>query len=188
MTGVDDHSRYCVIASVARATGRAVCLAFASALREFGVPDEMLTDNGKQFTDWFGKGRGAVRRICRDNGISHQLTRPRHPTTTGKVERFHGSLCRELTDAVPLADLAGVQAAVDEWVRNYNTRRQHQAIGMKTPAERFSTALAMAERELLPLRLPAVISVAPISAAEERRQPGSTTTASCYVSRRGCVT
>ena len=43
VTGVDDHSRYCVIASVvARATGRAVCLAFASALREFGVPDEVL--------------------------------------------------------------------------------------------------------------------------------------------------
>ena len=45
VTGVDDHSRYCVIASVvARATGRAVCLAFASALRQFGVPDEVLTD------------------------------------------------------------------------------------------------------------------------------------------------
>lgn len=58
MTGVDDHSRYCVIASVAWATGWAVCLAFDSALREFGVPDEMLTDDGKQFIDWFGKGRG----------------------------------------------------------------------------------------------------------------------------------
>ena len=57
VTGVDDHSRYCVIASVvARATGRAVCLAFAAALRAFGVPGEVLTDNGKQFTDRFGKG------------------------------------------------------------------------------------------------------------------------------------
>ena len=57
VTGVDDHSRYCVIASVvARATGRAVCLAFAAALRRFGVPGEVLSDNGKQFTDRFGKG------------------------------------------------------------------------------------------------------------------------------------
>jgi transposase len=57
VTGVDDHSRYCVIASVvARATGRAVCLAFAAALRKFGVPAEVLSDNGKQFTDRFGKG------------------------------------------------------------------------------------------------------------------------------------
>jgi hypothetical protein len=46
-----------VIASVvARATGRAVCLAFASALRAFGVPGEVLTGNGKQFTDRFGRG------------------------------------------------------------------------------------------------------------------------------------
>jgi hypothetical protein len=45
VTGVDDHSRYCVIASVVpRATGRAVCLAFAAALQTFGIPDEVLTD------------------------------------------------------------------------------------------------------------------------------------------------
>ena len=71
MTGVDDHSRYCVIAAVvARATGRAVCLAFAAALRQFGVPGEVLTDNGKQFTDRFGKGGEVLfDRICRDNGI-----------------------------------------------------------------------------------------------------------------------
>jgi transposase InsO family protein len=167
VTGVDDHSRYCVIASVVtRATGRAVCLAFASALREFGVPDEVLTDNGKQFTDRFGKGGEVLfDRICRDNGITHRLTQPRHPTTTGKVERFHGSLRRELTDdAVPFASLPAAQAAIDAWVHDYNTVRPHQAIGMKTPAERFSTARATAERELLPLRLPAVISLAPVPA------------------------
>ena len=57
VTGVDDHSRFCVIASVVeRATGRAVCLALAAALGRFGVPEEILTDNGKQFTDRFGKG------------------------------------------------------------------------------------------------------------------------------------
>jgi transposase InsO family protein len=165
VTGVDDHSRYCVIASVvARATGRAVCLAFASALQEFGVPNEVLTDNGKQFTDRFGKGGEVLfDRICRDNGITHRLTQPRSPTTTGKIERFHGSLRRELTnDAVPFADLAAAQAAVDEWVHEYNTRRPHQAIGMAVPADRFSTARAQAERELLPLRLPGVIALAPV--------------------------
>jgi transposase len=74
VTGVDDHSRYCVIASVvARATGRAVCLAFAAALRAFGVPGEVLTDNGKQFTDRFGKGGEVLfDRICRDNGITRR--------------------------------------------------------------------------------------------------------------------
>jgi transposase len=79
VTGLDDHSRYCVICQVvARATGRAVCLAFAAALRTYGVPDEVLTDTGKQFTGRFGKGGEVLfDRICRDNGIIHRLTAPR---------------------------------------------------------------------------------------------------------------
>jgi transposase InsO family protein len=168
VTGVDDHSRYCVIAAVAaRATGRAVCLAFAAALRKFGVPAEVLSDNGKQFTDRFGKGGEVLfDRICRDNGIDCRLTQPRSPTTTGKIERFHGSLRRELLDdAVPFADLTAAQAAVDAWVNEYNTTRPHQAIGMAVPADRFSTARVQAEAELLPLRLPAVLALAPVPAA-----------------------
>jgi transposase InsO family protein len=165
VTGVDDHSRYCVICQVvARPTGRAVCLAFAGALRAFGVPAEVLTDNGKQFTDRFGKGGEVLfDRICRDNGIIHRLTQPRHPTTTGKVERFHGSLRRELlNDNVPFADLAAAQAAVDTWVNEYNVTRPHQSLDMASPAERFSTAAAKTEEQLLPLRLPSVIAVAPV--------------------------
>jgi transposase InsO family protein len=165
VTGVDDHSRYCVIASVvARATGRAVCLAFAAALRRFGIPGEVLSDNGKQFTDRFGKGGEVLfDRICRDNGITHRLTQPRSPTTTGKIERFHGSLRRELLDdAVPFPGLAAAQAAVDGWVEHYNTARPHQAIGMAVPADRFSTARTRSEEDLLPLRLPAVITLAPV--------------------------
>jgi transposase InsO family protein len=64
------------------------CLAFAQALQRFGVPEEVLTDNGKQFTDRFGKGGEVLfRKICRKNGITHRLTHPALPTTTGKVER-----------------------------------------------------------------------------------------------------
>ena len=105
-------------------------------------------------------------RICRDNGITHRLTQPRSPTTTGKIERFHGSLRRELLDdAVPFTDLATAQAAIDAWVNEYNTARPHQALAMATPAERFSTAAAQAEQDLLPLRLPAVIALAAAPAA-----------------------
>jgi transposase InsO family protein len=54
VTAVDDHSRFCVIAKVVeRATARAVCLALAEALSRFGVPEEIITDNGKRFTDRF---------------------------------------------------------------------------------------------------------------------------------------
>jgi transposase InsO family protein len=172
VTGIDDHSRYCVICQVVvRATGRAVCLAFAAALAEFGVPEEVLTDNGKQFTGRFGTGGEVLfDRICRDNGIIHRLTLPRHPATAGKVERFHGSLRRELLDdAVPFTDLAAAQAAVGAWRQEYNTTRPHQAIGMASPAERFISARGGEAEKLLPLRLPAVLSPVPATEHSQGR-------------------
>jgi transposase InsO family protein len=158
VTGVDDHSRYCVIASVVRrATGRAVCLAFASALQEFGVPEEVLTDNGKQFTARFGNG-GEVMfgRICRENGIVHRLTQPATPTTTGKVERFHQTLRRELLDDVPVwPDLATAQVAIDAFRQDYNTDRPHQSLAMAFPADRFRAA----DPPVVPVKLPASLTV-----------------------------
>jgi len=88
ITGVDDHSRYCVIAAVVyRATARAVCTAFVEAMHEYGVPAEVLSDNGKQFTGRFGKPRPAevlFERICRENGITQRLTRPARPRPPGR--------------------------------------------------------------------------------------------------------
>ena len=66
-----------------------------------GVPAEVLTDNGKQFTGRFTKPRPAevlFERVCREHGITAQLTKPYSPTTTGKVERCHQTLRRELFD------------------------------------------------------------------------------------------
>jgi transposase InsO family protein len=158
VTGVDDHSRYCVIAAVTRrATGRAVCLAFAQALTEFGVPEEVLTDNGKQFTARFGNG-GEVMfdRICRENGIVHRLTQPATPTTTGKVERFHQTLRRELLDDVATwRDIDQVQAAIDTFRHEYNTDRPHQSLDMAFPADRFRPA----GPSPVPVKLPASLAV-----------------------------
>ena len=100
VTGVDDYSRFCVSANaVARATAKPVCDALAGAMRRHGVPEGILTDDGKVFTGRFGPGRGEVLfdRICRDNGIRHLLTAPHSPITTGKVERFHKTMKRRLT-------------------------------------------------------------------------------------------
>jgi transposase InsO family protein len=141
LTGVDDHSRYCVAAGLmASANARAVCRVFSAALRAHGVPDEILTDNGKVFTGRFSKPAVEVLfdRICRENGITHRLTAVRSPTTTGKIERFHKSLRLELLAGVTFAGLDEAQAAFDAWVADYNTARPHQGIGMATPAERFS--------------------------------------------------
>jgi hypothetical protein len=163
VTGVDDHSRYCVIAKVvARATGRAVCLALAEALAKFGVPEEILTDNGKQFTDRFGKGGEVLfDKICRLNGIAHRLTAPASPTTTGKVERFHLTLRRELLDGHELFEsLEQAQAALNVFVADYNGDRPHQALDLKqpvSPQQRF-TPTPQAERALVELWVPPALT------------------------------
>ena len=104
VSGIDDHSRFIVSALVVRrATARPVCDALGIAMAAHGVPQQILTDNGKVFTGRFGPGSGEVLfdRICRENGIKHILTAPRSPTTTGKVERWHKTLRQEfLADKV----------------------------------------------------------------------------------------
>jgi transposase InsO family protein len=145
VTGIDDHSRFAVaVGLIERATARPVCAVFAHALTVWGAPAEVLTDNGKVFTGRFAQRPIEVLfdRICRENGITHRLTAPRSPTTTGKIERFHGTLRRELLDGRVFANAATAQAAVDAWVQEYNHDRPHQSIGRCTPAERFSTRAA----------------------------------------------
>jgi transposase InsO family protein len=138
VTGIDDHSRFVVIARVvAQPSSRAVCAAFTEAIGRYGVPSEVLSDNGKQFTGRFTKPYPAevlFERICRENGITQRLTKPRSPTTTGKIERLHKSIRRELLDQVePFADQATAQASIDAWVHAYNHSRPHQALDMAVP-------------------------------------------------------
>ena len=172
VTGVDDHSRFCVIAAVTeRATGRAVCLALTAALVKYGVPEEILTDNGNQFTDRFGKGGEVLfDKICRKNGIARRLTAPASPTTTGKVERFHLTLRRELLDGKVFASVDAAQAAMDAWVAEYNADRPHQALDGQvpvTPADRF-IPVPPARRELIELWLPPALT--PASSADDPAQ------------------
>ena len=141
LTGIDDHSRFVVCAGVMlRATSRAVCSHFADALGAYGVPSEILTDNGKVFTGRFGRHDAEVLfdRICRENGIDHLLTAPRSPTTTGKVERFHRTLRQEFLLGRVFADVGSAQGELDAWVSSYNHDRPHTALDMGTPASRFA--------------------------------------------------
>ena len=159
VTGVDDHSRFCVLAKgVMRATARPVCLAFVEAMQAYGVPEEVLTDNGKVFTGRFHKPGVPVEvlfdKICRENGITHRLTKVHSPTTTGKIERLHQTLQRELLDVHgPFENIEALQAALDSWRQEYNTDRPHQSLAMAFPASRFTSASSVLE-----LRIPAQLT------------------------------
>ena len=174
VTGIDDCSRFVVCAQVvARATASPVCAALLATLRRHGVPEQILTDNGKVFTGRFGP-RGSTAevmfdRICAENGIRHLLTAPRSPTTTGKVERLHKTMRAEFFTGVDrhFATIAELQQELDDWVGQYNTERPHQSLGMCAPVERFR--LASADPVLAAADVP-VVSVPPQRAG--RRLPG----------------
>ena len=143
VTGLDDHSRFCVAAGlVERANARSVCRIFTQTLERYGIPDEVLTDNGKVFTGRLGPHPAEVLfdRICRQHGITHLCTGVPCPTTTGKIERFHKTLRAELFTGQRFESLAEAQNMLDGWVEGYNTVRPHQSLGMATPAQRFGAS------------------------------------------------
>ena len=165
VSGIDDHSRYVVSARVvARATARPVCDALTFAMQEHGVPEQILSDNGKVFTARFGPGPGPVLfdKICIDNGITHILTAPRSPTTTGKVERWHKTLRREFLDGKVFDSIEHAQAELDVWVRHYNHERPHQSIGGLPPIERFQLAEPR-EKPAKPLPETTTVSSGPVT-------------------------
>ncbi|MGW7318259.1 IS481 family transposase [Streptomyces sp. NPDC054865] len=142
VTGIDEHPRFVMIASVAAVpSARAVRSVFTAAMRRYGVPFEVLTDNGKQFTGRHARPRPVevlFECICRENAITQRLIKPRSPTTTGKIERFHRTLREEFLDhVVPFESLAAAQEAIDGWVHAYNHQRAHQALNMVTPVSLF---------------------------------------------------
>jgi hypothetical protein len=154
VTGVDDHSRLCIAAGlVTRGTSKAVCAVLSAALARHGIPDEILTDNGKCFTGRFGPQPVEVLfdRILRENGIAHRHTAVRSPTTTGKIERFHQSVRKEFLADRTFPSLERAQAELDAWVTDYNTSRPHQALEMATPADRFRLAPISADQVSIPV-------------------------------------
>jgi Integrase core domain len=93
-------------------------------------------------------------KICRENGITHRLTKIHSPTTTGKIERLHQTLQRELLDVHgPFECILAMQAGLDDWREEYNTDRPHQSLNMAFPASRFIPASSP-----LQLRVPAQLT------------------------------
>jgi transposase InsO family protein len=140
LTGIDDHSRFCVAARLMpHERTQLVCDAFSAAMNAYRVPQQVLTDNGKVFTGKYCQPPVEVLfdRICRLNGVEHLLTHPRTPTTTGKIERFHRTLRIEFDTRQVFPNLRSAQGALDEWVSYYNGARTHQSLGEVTPASRF---------------------------------------------------
>jgi transposase InsO family protein len=138
---LDDHSRLALrVKALTEATSQATWAAFSEASQTWGVPLGQLTDNGTNFS---GRLRGFevyFERQLRAIGVVPKTSRPYHPQTCGKVERFQQTLKKWLRRQPLAADLAGLQAQLDAFVAYYNHQRPHRALGRITPAQRWAAS------------------------------------------------
>ncbi len=137
---LDDHSRLCV-ASRAFVITRApdVVRTFYKAAETRGFPQSVLTDNGLIFTNQSVHGfAGAFEMELAGLGILAKHSRPYHPQTCGKVERFHQTLKKFLSEQDPIYTKKQLQHQLDRFVKYYNEVRPHRAIGRRTPAEAYA--------------------------------------------------
>ena len=127
---IDDHSRFIVHAELfENATTDNTLRAFERAIKKYGVPRAILTDNGLQFTP-AKSDKGPFTKWCEERGIKHILGRVHHPQTNGKIERWFGTYkSMEHRD----------DDTVESFVKYYNEERLHQSLGYKTPLERYKS-------------------------------------------------
>ena len=133
---MDDYSRYIIALGLYRSqTAEHVLETYRRGVAEYGVPKEMLTDNGRQYTNWRGKTR--FEREMQKDRVKHIRSRPHHPMTLGKIERFWKSILGEFLQR---AQFDSFEQAVERcafWIKYYNHKRPHQGIGGLCPADRF---------------------------------------------------
>ena len=136
---VDDHSRLCV-ASRAFVTTKSsdVVRTMHRAAETLGYPESFLTDNGAIFTASYRGGLAAMESELLSLGIASKHSRPYHPQTCGKVERFHQSLKKFLAKQQPAETKKQLQRQLDRFAAYYNNIRPHRAIGRRTPAAAFA--------------------------------------------------
>jgi transposase InsO family protein len=144
LSWLDDHARYALSVSAHhRVTGPIVLATFRAAVDRFGCPASTLTDNGMVFTTRLSGGKGGR------NGFEHELrrlgvvqknSRPNHPTTCGKVERFQQTLKKWLrAQPAQPTTLTELQALIDVFVDLYNQQRPHRSLPHRaTPATAYA--------------------------------------------------
>ena len=142
ITFLDDHSRTALsVTAHTRITGTIVVEQFLETAETNGFPASVLTDNGMVYTSRFAGGRGGQNRLERtlmDLDIIQKHSRPNHPTTCGKVERFQQTLKKWLTAQPEAATLKELQDQIDAFVDEYNHRRPHRSLANKTPASKYA--------------------------------------------------
>jgi transposase InsO family protein len=152
LTVVDDHSRYATcLSACANQQSATVRGVLERTFRTYGLPDAMFVDNGNPWGDWSGQRWTHLGVWLLKLGIDLIHSRPYHPQSRGKNERFHRTLKAEVFALKRLRDFDEAQSAFDAWRTIYNLDRPHQALDQEVPASRYR-----ASTRAMPDRLPQV--------------------------------
>jgi transposase InsO family protein len=115
---MDDYSRYITSLGLYRSqTAEHVLETYRRGVAEYGVPREMLTDNGRQYTNWRGKTR--FEQEMKKDRIKHIRSRPHHPMTLGKIERFWKSILNEFLQRAQFDSFEQAVERTAFWLKYY---------------------------------------------------------------------
>lgn len=133
---LDDFSRYVVAWSLAtHQKSELVCEALMQGIERFGKPEEVLSDQGRQYFAW--RGKSDFQRLLVREGIAHVVARTHHPETLGKCERLWETIGTELWERAQPQDLGEARERLAHYFAHYNHFRPHQGIQGLVPADRF---------------------------------------------------
>ncbi len=133
---VDDFSRFIVAWQLA-AQQRAdlVIDPLLEGMARFGKPEEVLSDQGRQYFAWRGKSR--FQKLLAKEGVQHVVSRTHHPQTLGKCERLWKTIFEEFWERAKPTDLTDARERLGHFIGHYNHFRPHQGIEGAVPADRF---------------------------------------------------
>jgi len=155
LTMLDDHSRYSLsVRALESQKTVAVQEAFTETFRLYGLPNAMLMDNGSPWGGAWRRPFTALSVWLIHLGIQVIHSRPNHPQTLGKDERFHRTLERELISRQQWRDRVHLQRAFDKWREQYNFERPHDSLDLEVPASRYQPSLRPFPEQLPPIEYP----------------------------------
>lgn len=153
LTVLDDHSRFNVVLRACHSTRTDVVRQHLhAAFLHYGLPWRINTDNGSPWGSPTQPGQLTELAVWLIRlGVQLSYSRPAHPQTNGKDERFHRTLKAEVLSGRTFASCRHVQQALNHWRTIYNQQRPHQALGMATPITRYQPSRRSCPRRLPPI-------------------------------------
>lgn len=153
---LDDHSRFNLrLGACGNQQTSTVKDHLTASFMTYGLPERILCDNGSPWGNDTGQPWTPLTVWLLDVGVGVIHTRPFHPQTNGKEERFHLTLDWEVISTRPIwNDLPTVQTAFDQWRHVYNHQRPHDALDLAVPADRYTPSSRPYPTLITPLEYP----------------------------------